>query len=312
MIARIFRPCSALILLLFAGLGLLVACERRQDQPIKVSLAQVEKVRPEMTRQLPPDLRIAISAVISPQETFVLYKDLLNHISEKLDMRVQLVQRETYAEVNNLIRDNQLELAFVCSGAYIDGHDQFGMELLVAPVAYGQSVYYSYIIVPTTSPTGRLEELRGKRFAFTDPMSNTGKLAPTYMLAQLQETPESFFSSVLFTNSHDRSIEMVAGSLVDGASVDSLIWEYLNSKNPALTSRTRIIKKSEPYGIPPVVVPKGLDPGLKEMLREVFLNLHNDEAGRRILTRIKIDRFVVLEDSRYDSIRKMQRLVAGK
>lgn len=310
--ARRFRICTTLILLLLAGLGLLAACESPQDQPIKVSLGTVEKERPELPQPAPPDLRIAISAVISPRETFVLYKDLLNHISEKLEMRVQLVQRETYAEVNNLIRDNQLELAFVCSGAYVDGHDQFGMELLVAPVAYGQSVHYSYIIVPATSPTGRLEELRGKRFAFTDPMSNTGKLAPTYMLARLQETPESFFSGVIFTNSHDRSIEMVAGSLVDGASVNSLIWEYLNSKNLWLTSRTRIIKKSEPYGIPPVVVPKGLDPGLKEKLRAVFLNLHKEEAGRRILARLKIERFVAIEDSRYDSIRKMQRLVAGK
>jgi phosphonate transport system substrate-binding protein len=309
---RRFHNCSKPLVLLLFCLSLLAACERRQEAPIKVNLAPVEQEHAKLPGQSPPELRIAVSAVISPKETFVLYKDLLNHISEKLGMRVQLVQRETYAEVNNLVRDNQLELAFVCSGAYIDGHDQFGMQLLVAPVAYGEPLYHSYIIVPATSPIADVKQLRGKHFAFTDPMSNSGKLAPTYMLAQLHETPESFFSSVIFTNSHDRSIEMVASNLVDGASVDSLIWEYLDSKNPALTSRTRIIWKSEPYGIPPVVVPKGLDPELKEKLRQVFLNLDQDESGRQILARLKIDRFVVLEDSRYDSIRKMQRLVSGK
>lgn len=310
--SRRINPCSRLLILFFSGLSLLAGCEKRQVEPLKVDLATVEKEHTETPGQTSPELRIAISAVISPKETFVLYKDLLNHISDQLGMRVQLVQRETYEEVNNLVRDKKLELAFVCSGAYIDGHDRFGMELLVAPVAYGEPVYHSYIIVPVNSPFTGLENLRGKRFAFTDPMSNTGKLAPTYMLAQLHETPESFFSSVIFTNSHDRSIEMVANNLVDGASVDSLIWEYLNGKNPALTDRTRIIKKSEPYGIPPVVVPKGLAPELKEKLRRVFLNLERDEAGRQILARLKIDRFVLIEDSRYDSIRKMQRLVAGK
>lgn len=309
---RIFHPYGRLLILFISCLSLLAGCERRQEAPLKVSLAPVEQEHAKRPGLTPPELRIAISAVISPKETFVLYKDLLNYISEKLGMRVQLVQRETYAEVNNLVRDNQLELAFVCSGAYVDGHDQFGMELLVAPVAYGESVYYSYIIVPATSPAASLEDLRGKRFAFTDPMSNTGKLAPTSILAQLHETPESFFSSVIFTNSHDRSIEMVANNLVDGASVDSLIWEYLNGTSPALTSRTRIVKKSEPFGIPPVVVPKGLAPVLKERLRQVFLNLDREEAGREILARLKIDRFIRLEDSRYDSIRKMQRLVAGK
>lgn len=309
---RGFRTCTKLLVLLFSGLSLLAGCDRRQETPLKVNLAPVAKEQAESPGQTRPELRIAISAVISPEETFVLYKDLLNHISEKLGMRVQLVQRETYAEVNNLVRDNQLELAFVCSGAYIDGHDQFGMELLVAPVAYGEPLYHSYIIVPASSPAASFENLRGKRFAFTDPMSNTGKLAPTYMLSQLHETPESFFAGFIFTNSHDRSIEMVANNLVDGASVDSLIWKYLNTKNPALTSRTRIISKSEPYGIPPVVVPKGLAPDLKAKLRQVFLNLDQEEAGRQILARLMIDRFVVLEDSRYDSIRKMQHLVAGK
>lgn len=309
---RVFRTCTLLLVMFCSFLSLLAGCERRQETPLKVDLSPVEKERDESPGQVPPDLRIAIAAVISPKETFVLYKDLLNHISEKLGMRVKLVQRETYAEVNNLVRDDQLELAFVCSGAYVDGHDQFGMELLVAPVAYGEAVYYSYIIVPADSAISDFKNLRGKRFAFTDPMSNTGKLAPTYMLAQRHETPESFFSSVIYTNSHDRSIEMVANSLADGASVDSLIWEYINSKNPALTSRTKIIWKSEPYGIPPVVVPKGLAPDLKEKLRRLFLNLNQDETGRQILASLKIDRFVVLDDSRYDSIRKMQHLVAGK
>lgn len=301
-----------MFLLLLFGLGLLAGCERRPEAPAKVDFSRVEQSPPALPPPPSPSLRIAIAAVISPKETFVLYKDLLNHISAKLGRHVQLVQRETYSEVNHLVRDQELELAFVCSGAYIDGHDQFGMELLAAPVAYGQPVYHSLIIVPATSSARSLEELRGKNFAFTDPLSNTGKLAPTFMLAQLHETPESFFAKFIFTNSHDRSIEMVAGNMVDGAAVDSLIWEYLNDKNPALTSRTRIITKSEPFGIPPVVVPKGLDPELKERLRQVFLNLHKEEAGRQILAKLKIDRFVVLADSQYDSIRRMQRLVAGK
>jgi pimeloyl-ACP methyl ester carboxylesterase len=55
--------------------------------------------------------------------------------------------------------------------------------------AYGAAVYYSYIIVPEASPVRAFAELRGKSFAFTDPLSNTGKLVPTYMLARMNETP---------------------------------------------------------------------------------------------------------------------------
>ncbi|NOR11011.1 MAG: PhnD/SsuA/transferrin family substrate-binding protein, partial [Desulfovibrionaceae bacterium] len=93
------------------------------------------------------------------------------------------------------------------------------------------------------------------------------KLAPTYMLSKMKEDIDTFFKSYIFTYSHDRSIEMVAHNLVDGAAVDGLIWEYMNIKTPSITAKTRIIKKSEPFGIPPVVVPPGLDPSLEEQLR---------------------------------------------
>lgn len=297
-----------LFILLFFSFG----CDRQEDAPVKVSLSAGNKSDIVQKEDNLPTLRIAISAVISPKETFILYKDLLDYISEKLGVKVNLIQRETYEEVNNLVRDNELDLAFVCSGAYIDGHDQFGMELLVAPVAYGKAVYHAYIIVPKTSKATTMEDLRGQRFAFTDPMSNTGKLAPTYMLSQMDENVDSYFSEYIFTHSHDRSIEMVAHALIDGASVDGLIWEYMNSMDPTLTSQTRIIKKSEPYGIPPVVTPLSLDENLKEKLRNLFLNIHTEKEGREILEKLHIDKFVVLDDHQYDSIRKMRVRTSGK
>jgi len=98
--------------------------------------------------------------------------------------------------------------------------------------------------------------------------------------------------------------------IVDGAAVDSLIWEYAVRNNPEYTSKTKIIRKSPPYGIPPFVVRKGLAPGLKESLRDILLNAHNDKTGRNILNKMMIDKFISIDDSAYDSIREMQAWVA--
>jgi len=84
-----------------------------------------------------------------------------------------------------------------------DGKKEFGLKPLVVPVAHGEPVYYSYIIVPKDSPAKTFEDLKGTRFAFSDPQSNTGKLVPTYMLAIRNETPDSFFSTYVFTYAHD-------------------------------------------------------------------------------------------------------------
>jgi len=289
-----------------------LGCEQSNDVK-KISFEKSEKIHitpaPEVEQE---SLKIAVSAMISPKETFSFYKEILTYISRKISLPVQLVQRETYEDVNNLVKDNDLHAAFVCTGAYVSGHNDFGMELLVAPVAYGKPVYYSYIIVPKNSPAHTLNDLQGKEFAFTDPMSNTGKLSPTYMLAMMGEDVKHFFSNFIFTYSHDKSIEAVAKEIVDGAAVDSLVWDYLNLTNPHLTSKTKIISKSAPYGIPPVVVPKELNNQLKEKLRTIFLNMHQDVEGRKILNSIKIDRFTEVSDDIYDTVRTMQRWVTDE
>jgi phosphonate transport system substrate-binding protein len=225
---------------------------------------------------------------------------------------VQFVGKEKYAEVNELLRKGDLDMAFVCSGPYVEGHDRFGLELLVAPQTHGETVYYSYIIVPRDSPARRFEDLRGKTFAFTDPDSNTGAIVPSYLLARANETPESFFKTYTFTYGHDKSIRAVAKALVDGAAVDSLIWDYLAAVEPGTTARTRIIWRSSPYGIPPVVVRPGLDAASKKRLQTVLLDVDKDPVGREILKGMMVDRFVPISDAAYGSVREMKNWIAAQ
>jgi phosphonate transport system substrate-binding protein len=257
-------------------------------------------------------LRVALSAMISPERTGQAYSGLVRLLGERLGRPVEIVQRKTYAEINDLLQKREIDLALVCSGAYIDGKDKFGMELLAVPVVNNGPIYYSYIIVPQSSPAKRFDDLRGKRFAFSDPKSNSGKLVPTYMLAQRGETPRSYFSDSFFTYSHDNSITAVADGLADGAAVDSLIWDYLDARGSALTRRTRIIEKSPPYGIPPFVVHPDTEPEMKAQLRSLFLGLHRDPQGAALLKEMQIERFEPGADTSYDSVRQMERWIAAR
>ncbi len=254
-------------------------------------------------------VRIAVAAILSPEETSKYYQDMFDYISVKIDAPVELVQRKTYQEVNDLVRRNSVDVAFICSLAYVEGNQQFGMELLVAPVVRGTQVYYSYIIVPKDSSATNLSDLKGKVFAYTDPLSNTGKLSPEYLLTKMGENPLNFFGMTFFTYSHDKSIQAVAEKMVDGAAVDSLVWDYKNATNAKTTSKTKIISKSSPYGMPPIVVSKDINPVLKEKLRKIFLEMHEDPAGQYILKRLNVDKFAQTEDQQYDSIREMSLVV---
>ncbi len=300
------------IAILFLLLVSLLSCNSDKSSK-KINLIKREPVPIVMKEQQPENsLRIAVGGMITPKAGFGYYRRFLDYIGVKLGMRVQFVDRENYEEINELIKAGNVDVAFVCGGPYVQGHDEFGMELLAAPQAYGERVYYSYIIVSKASTIEKFAELRGKKFAFTDPLSNSGTLVPTYLLARMHETPESFFSETIFTQSHDKSIKAVAQGVVDGAAVDSLIWEYLNKTDPQYTSETKVIKKSSPYGIPPVVVRRDLKPELKSRLRHIFLTADQDPQGREILKGMMIDKFVPIEDSAYDSIREMKKWIDEK
>jgi phosphate/phosphite/phosphonate ABC transporter binding protein len=291
-----------LFCLIIGTVAFLSACEQKRE---KVNLEQTVVVKTDQAADSRPVLHVAVAAMISPETTSVYYEELMKLIAEKMGRRAVFSQRKTYAEVNELVRKKEVDLAFVCSGPYTQGKKEFGMELLAVPVSNGKTVYHSYIIVNRTSPISSMKDLRDRKFAFTDPQSNTGCLVPTYMLSRMGETPKSFFSDYFYTNSHDNSIKAVASNQTDGAAVDSLIWEFMNKIDPALTSRTKIIEKSPPYGIPPIVVNPALDPETKKRLKNILLTLHEDRKAAPLLEKIQIDRFVEGNDKNYDTVRSM-------
>lgn len=285
------------------ALFLLSACGAQQTYR-RVSLRDDPVESPQDAQSArPAPLRIAVASIVSPKETLATYQSLLKYISDSLERPVELVQRQTYAETNDLIRSGEVELAFICGGAFVQGERDFGMALLVMPQVRGQSTYNSYIIVPQDSPAQSLADLRGKVFAFTDPLSNSGRLVPAFVLLRMGEVPEKFFSRTIYTYGHDNSIKAVAARLVDGAAVDSLVYEYTIARSPQYLASTRIIYRSPDYGISPVVVNPKLDPALREQLQDLLLNLDQSERGRAVLSDLLVDRFVPADPKAYDGIR---------
>lgn len=269
----------------------------------------VENNVPQKNSTRADPIRIGIGAMVSPKRTFLYYQELLEYISEVLGEPVRMVQRRTYSEVNNLLERGELEAALICSGAYVELKDRGKIELLVAPVVGGDTFYYSYLIVHRNSTLKTLEDLKDMSFAFSDPLSNTGHLYPLYLIIEKGYSPHNFFSKTIFTYSHDNSIQAVGRGIADGASVDSLIWDYFEKTMPDFVSRTKVIHRSLPFGIPPVVVPVGLDRALKEKLERCLLTIHEKEKGKNILKKLMIEKFVKVDDSLYDSIRRMREVV---
>ncbi len=288
------------ILMLFT-----TGCAGKPDGSIEISLRDMQTVDNEKQPTNPNTLRVAFSSITSPKETMIYYSDLLKYIEKNSGLTIKVIQRKTYKEVNDLIEAGEVDLAFICTYAYILGTEKFGLQPFLVPQINGKTTYQSYIIVPKDSTVSTFEELKDKRFAFTDPLSNTGYIYPRYLIKQENQTTDTFFKKSIFTYSHDNSTKAVYDKIVDGAAVDSLVYDYLIEQKPEFGDKIRIINISEEFGMPPIVVSSGVNSETRKKIKDIFLNMHESAEGEAILQHLKIERFREQEDANYDSVRKI-------
>ncbi len=302
--------------LLLCLTSLLGACDNPPEATPVDMTQRVPTAELQAKESVEEFIHFGLGAMITPKEGVTYYRRLVGYLEDQLGLPIHVIDKGSYQEFNSLLKKGELDIAFVCSGSYVNGHDQFGLKLLVVPVApSGEKVYYSYLVVPANSEATSMADLKGKRFAYTDPMSNTGKLCPDHQIRLMNEDPETFFSETIYTYAHDRSLDAIIEDLVDGAAIDSLIYDYLAQTRPEVTSKTKIIARSDPFGIPPVVIRPDLPPKLRERLQQEFLQMHENPQGAEILKGMMLKRFVEGNDADYESVRQMRKnasIIPGK
>ena len=283
----------------------LMGCGR--TEPVKhVTLSNLEPVSsPE--RVTKGTLRVALAVGLSPTQSIARYQTLTAYLSEKLNQPVELVQKKTYKEVDDLIEEGNVDIAFVCSSSYVIGREKFGERLVAVPITNGSPYYQSVIIANTSEDVRNWSQLKGGSFAFVDPQSTSGAL---YAMSKIKEQGGlNYFKSYIYTYGHSNSIAAVRDHLVDAAAVDSYTLASTLANLPQLTNTIRIIDTSPEYANNPVVASPRLDEQTFLAIQNALLNMDKDSSGQDALKTAGYDRFNLLEDSFYDSVRHLLQLI---
>jgi len=244
--------------------------------------------------------------MLTPKETYSLYAQLLDYIAEKTGHPTVLLQTGSYMSVNDLLAREETDVAFLCSGGYVETYHHLDLPVLAAPVVNGQPLYYSYILARDDSGIEKFEDFKGRRFAFSDPLSLTGALYPTSRVSQLGYSLSGFFSDYIYTYNHDNSIKALKEGVVDGTAVDSFIYEYMKAHDPTSVAGLKIIEKSPPFGSPPIVTRRGLPKDIQNQLRKVLVEMDQDPQGAEILSQLGIEKFAPADKSLYLSVEKLE------
>lgn len=245
-------------------------------------------------------LRFGLTPVFLSNDLELLSK-LKSYLSRRTGREVQLVQRRTYEEITALLLSGQLTAAWICGYPLVQYRDK--LELVAVPLWRNQPLYSSYLIVASDRDVAGIDDLRGDLHAFSDPNSNSGYLVTAALLAEKGVKPEEFFRDMIFTYGHRNVVRAVASGLAQSGSVDGYVWEVMASLEPELTSRTKVIRKSELLGFPPVAC---LDTQANstdvDLIRKALLSMVDDSEGRTILSLLKLDGFAEEPRSLFDPI----------
>ena len=179
------------------------------------------------------------------------------------------------------------------------------LDLLAVPEWNGEPLYQSYLITKFDREASKLADLKGDIHAFSDPDSNSGYLVTKALLQENGLSAESFFKKTLFTYSHRNVIRAVASGLVQSGSVDGYVWEVIREIDPDLVAGTKIVRKSDWFGFPPIAVSKRFAQTKKvNALKLAFLSSSEAEAGRAMLDYLRLTGFVNAKPALYDSVKR--------
>jgi phosphonate transport system substrate-binding protein len=209
------------------------------------------------------------------------------------------------------LRTRKLDIAFLTPASYVLAKGEAQVRVILKSHRRGSPYYYAAIIARTDSGVQRLEDLKGRVFAFGDPLSTSGHVFPRKMFKEAGIDPIKDFKKILYAGGHDATVLAVFNRKVDAGatfanfpnSPDAAWMQYL--KDPQEQKKIRAIAYSEPIPADNLVVHEALDPGLIQKIEKIFLDMSQDPAGKEMLRDLyRIDGFVQATDADYDSVRE--------
>ncbi len=266
-----------------------------------MALTAVTATSSQAKADWPDQITFGVIPVASSRNMSDSFGNLTAHLEKELGIKVKLQVAGDYAGVITGMQYNHIDIAYLGPKSYCEAAKRANAEALVIEVNQsGVAGYHGYIITKAGSGLKSMKDLKGKKWAFTDPHSTSGTLVPTIYLNKINVDPENYFSRVIYSGSHEASILSVKAGKVDGAATNDLDFDR-GLGSHWTKDDFNIIWKSELIPGSPIAARRDLPASLKKSIQDAFLS-YNDKDG---LEKLKISGYQKTDDKQYDGIREL-------
>jgi phosphonate transport system substrate-binding protein len=236
-------------------------------------------------------LVIVVQPTSTAQELSSQASELEEFLEDWLGVDVEIRFPTTYAGVIEALRFGHADAAFMGAWPAALANKHAGAEVVLAEVrevTLGEEeteapFYFSYWVVLEDSPYDSLEELRGKKVAFSSQLSTSGYVAPMARLVELGLlTPEvsgeadagEFFSEVFFAGGYAQAWASLKRGQVDVSVIAGDVPAELYRE---VLDNTRIVEEQGPLPSHAVLFSKDLKDPLRSDLLDALMELGEPE-----------------------------------
>ena len=250
-------------------------------------------------------LKFGVIPLESPATMHRRFQPLTEYLTQSLGRTVELVVGLDFMQTIRDLEDGVTDLAFLTPTTYIEAHDKFGAVLLVKALRKGLPYTHAAIVAGFGNGIERLEDLRGKRFAFGDRMSTSSYLIPRSMLAEAGVRLEDLKDHTFLGHHDDVARAVLAGEYDAGGLMESIAVKFLDQGLKVLKTSGEIPEFN-------ICASKGLDAGTLESIKKTLIALDRRNPGHaQVLAMIDQDYtgFASAEDGDYDGVRKLMQSI---
>ena len=252
-------------------------------------------------------LHLVLTPSQKPTDLLAAGEDFGKALGQLVGVPVRVTVASDYAAVIEALRNRTADLAFVHPAGYVLANREAKAMIVARNLWHGKATFSSRIYVRKDAGLTKLEDLRGKTIAFVDPASSSGYIYPMLLMMQRGlvkgRDPKTFFREVVFSGSHDASMQALLNGHVDAiASFDMAREQYL--KDPAQREKLTWLAETPPIPEAGIAAREGLSPALVNRVRAGLLQMKGPAYAALLKRVYDIDGFEAAEDKDYDPVRQ--------
>jgi ABC-type phosphate/phosphonate transport system substrate-binding protein len=174
----------------------------------------------------------------------------------------------------------------------------------------GGGRYRSLVLVRAETPWEVVADLRGLRCVVNTPTSHSGMSALRALVAP-HSRGGRFFSAVLWSGAHERSLERLRDGRADVAAVDCVIHDLLRRHRPRALEGLRVLCETPSVPAPPYVTHRSTPEPVRAMLREALAAAAADPDLADARAVLGLAGIHAIGEDAYDEIAAFERAAAA-